>query len=67
VKETILAEIGDEVYVKLDPGTNAILGLTILHLQERLRRGKTVQAIALPLLAAFTLPTDLQKELPIPS
>lgn len=26
VKQAILAEIGDEVYVKPDPGTKAILG-----------------------------------------
>ncbi|MFN3476620.1 MAG: hypothetical protein ACK4Z6_03575 [Candidatus Methylomirabilales bacterium] len=67
VKQAILAEIGDEVYVKLDPGTKAILGLTILHFQERFRRAKKVKAIALPLLATFTFPPDFQKELAIPS
>lgn len=63
VKQAILAEIGDEVYVKLDPESKAILGLTILHFQKRFRRGKKVKAVTLPLLAEFALPAELQQEL----
>lgn len=67
VKQAILAEIGDEVYVKLDPKTKEVLGLTVLHLQERCKRAKKVKSTALPLLAAFSLPPALQRELAIPS
>ena len=48
-KRAILAELGDEVYVKLDPKTKGVLGLTILHFKERFNLSKKGKRYALPL------------------
>ena len=62
-KRAILAELGDEVYVKLDPKTKGVLGLTILHFEERFKLSKKGKRYALPLLGEFTLPAPLQAKL----
>ena len=62
-KRAILAELGDEVYVKLDPKTKGVLGLTILHFKERFKLSKRGKRYALPLLGEFTLPAPLQAKL----
>ena len=62
-KRAIHAELGGEVYVKLDPKTKDVLGLTILHFEERLKLGKRGKRYTLPLLGDFTLPPPLQSKL----
>ena len=62
-KSAIHIELGDEVYVKLHPKTKDVLGLTILHFEERFRVGKKGKQYTLPLLGEFTLPAPLQTEL----
>ncbi|MDI6791850.1 MAG: DUF2283 domain-containing protein [bacterium] len=36
-KDSVLSEISDEIYLRLDPETNEILGLTILNFEERIK------------------------------
>jgi uncharacterized protein YuzE len=62
-KRAILAELGDEVYVKLHPRTKDVLGFTILHFEERFKRGKKGKRYTLPLLGELTLPAPLQSKL----
>ena len=62
-KRAILAELGDEVYVRLDPKTKGVLGLTILHVKERFKLGKRGKRQTLPLLGEFTLPDNVQAKL----
>ena len=50
-RESVLHEISDEIYVRLDPETDEVLGLTILNFEER-AQGK---GHALPLLGEFVL------------
>ena len=58
-QKTISLEIGDEIYVKLQPTTKKILGFTILHFEERAT--KEQKTFALPLLADFKLPHRLKE------
>ena len=62
-KRAVHAELRDEVYVRLDPKTKNVLGLTILHFEQRLRLGKKGKRYTLPLLGEFTLPDTLQAKL----
>jgi hypothetical protein len=54
---------GYEVYVRPDPKTKDVLGLTILHFEERFKLGKRGTRKTLPLLGEFTLPDSLQAKL----
>ena len=66
-RRAIHAELEDEVYVRLDPKTKGVLGLTILHFEERFKLGKRGQRQTLPLLGEFTLPDSVQAKLLRPS
>jgi len=55
-EESILAEIEDEIYVRLNPDTKEVLGFTILHFIERCK-GKT--PFPLPIFGSFSLPRDI--------
>ncbi len=57
-RRAILAELEDEVYVRLHPKTNEVLGLTILHFQERFKLGRKGKRHTLPVLGEFTLPAS---------
>ena len=60
-RRAVLAELEDEVYVRLHPKTNEVLGLTILHLEERFKLGRKGKRQTLPLLGEFTLPDSVQR------
>jgi len=62
-KRAIHAELGDEVYVRLDPKTKGVIGLTILHFEERFKLGRRGKRQTLPLLGEFTLPDNVQAKL----
>ena len=62
-KRAIHAELGDEVYVRLDPKTKGVIGLTILHFEERFKLGRREKRQTLPLLGEFTLPDNVQAKL----
>jgi hypothetical protein len=51
-QDSVLLEIDDEVYVRLHPETEEVLGLTILNFEERTKG----QGQELPVLAHFALP-----------
>lgn len=57
-RRAILAELEDEVYVRLHPKTNEVLGLTILHFEERFKLGRKGKRHTLPVLGEFTLPAS---------
>lgn len=52
IKESVLAEIDNEIYVRLDPKTNKVLGLTILNFQHRIKKG----CQTIPVIGNFILP-----------
>ncbi len=54
-EDSVLQEIDDEIYVRLHPTTNEVLGFTILNFEERARGMGEV----LPLLGHFSLPASL--------
>lgn len=56
-RESVLLEIEDEIYVRLDPQTDEVLGFTILNFEER-TRGK---GQVLPLYGHFTLPVEVRE------
>ncbi len=56
-RDSVLQEIGDEIYVRLDPKTNQVLGISILNFEERTKGEGEV----LPVLGHFSLPANLQK------
>ena len=56
-RESVLLEIEDEIYVRLDPQTGEVLGFTILNFEER-TRGK---GQVLPLYGHFTLPVEVRE------
>ncbi len=58
-EESILAEIEDEIYVRLNPDTKEVLGFTILHFIERCKGKKRVTPFPLPILGSFSLPRDI--------
>lgn len=50
-------EIDDEVYLRLDPDTREVVGLTVLNFRARFGRGKAAPlSLALPVLAHLKLP-----------
>jgi len=51
-QDSVLLEIDDEVYVRLHPETDEVLGLTILNFEERTKG----QGQELPVLAHLALP-----------
>ena len=54
-RDSVLLEIDDEIYVRLDPQTDAVVGFTILNFEERTKdKGQT-----LPLFGHFTLPVEV--------
>ena len=53
-RDSVLDEIADEIYVRLDPETGEILGFTILNFEKRARDKGQV----LPLLGSFALPEE---------
>ena len=55
-EDSVLQEIDNEIYVRLQPTTNEVLGFTILNFEER-TRGK---GEVLPLLGHFSLPANLR-------
>jgi hypothetical protein len=58
-QKAISLEIGDEIYVRLNPRTKEILGFTILHFEERaLKEEKT---FSIPLLADFKLSKPIKE------
>lgn len=52
-QKAISLEIGDEIYVRLQPKTKQILGFTILHFEQR--AVKEEKTFTLPLSADFKL------------
>jgi uncharacterized protein YuzE len=58
-QDSVLQEIDDEIYVRLDPKTNQVLGFTILNFEERTKGEGEV----LPLLGHFSLPAKLQNDI----
>ena len=57
-RRAILAELEDEMYVRLHPKTKEVLGLTILHFEERFKLSRKGKRHTLPLLGEFTLPAS---------
>ena len=55
-EDSVLQEIDDEIYVRLHPTTNQVLGFTILNFEQRTKGAGEV----LPLLGHFSLPANLQ-------
>ena len=51
-KDSVLSEISDEIYLRLNPKTNEVLGLTILNFEERLK----TKSQTIPISGHFTLP-----------
>jgi len=51
-KDSVLSEISDEIYLRLDPKTNKVLGLTILNFEERLK----TKSQTIPISGHFILP-----------
>ncbi|MDI6735262.1 MAG: hypothetical protein QME42_03550 [bacterium] len=51
-RDSVCLEISDEIYLRLDPKTNAVLGLTILNFEERLRN----KTQTIPISGHFMLP-----------
>jgi len=63
-KESILLEVGDEYYLKLDPKTKEICGITVLHLRERAKKSRKERICPLPLKGRFLPLYRLKKLLP---
>lgn len=63
-RESILLEVGDEYYLKLDPETKEVCGITVLHLRERAKKHKKEHIYSLPLKGQFILSSGLKKLLP---
>ena len=63
-KESILLEVGDEYYLKLDPKSKEVCGITVLHLRERARKHKKEYIYSLPLKGFFTPSPSFKKLLP---
>ena len=53
--DTILAELEDEVYVKLDPGSKEVMGFTILHFEKRFRELRRARPLTIPIVGHFEL------------
>ena len=51
-RDSVLSEISNEVYLRLDPKTNEVLGLTILNFEERLKN----KTQTIPISGHFILP-----------
>lgn len=60
-KENILLEVGDEYYLKLDPKTREVCGITVLHLSERAKKYGKEHVYSLPLNGYFTPATNFKK------
>ena len=56
-RDSVLLEIEDEIYLRLDPQTDAVSGFTILNFEER-TKGK---GQVLPLFGHFTLPVEVEE------
>ncbi len=46
--------VADEIYVRLDPQTNEVLGFTVLNFEERTEGEGQV----IPIMGYFTLPVE---------
>jgi hypothetical protein len=57
--EALYVELEDEVYVRLDPNTQEVLGFTITNFRARGRRRKG----AVPILGRFALPRKAAERL----
>jgi hypothetical protein len=53
-RDSVLQEIADEIYVRLDPQTNEVLGFTVLNFEERTEGEGQV----IPIMGYFTLPVE---------
>jgi hypothetical protein len=53
-RDSVLQEIADEIYVRLDPQTNEVLGFTVLNFEERTEGEGQV----IPIMAHFALPVE---------
>jgi len=56
-RDSVLMEIGDEIYVRLDPQTDRVLGFTILNFEERAKG--TGQVV--PIQGRFILPDEIKE------
>ena len=56
-RESVLLEIEDEIYVRLDPQTDEVMGFTILNFEERTRD----EGQFLPIYGYFTLPAEQEQ------
>lgn len=56
-RESVLLEIEDEIYVRLDPQTDEVTGFTILNFEERTRG----EGQFLPICGYFTLPAEQEQ------
>jgi hypothetical protein len=57
-RKAILSEIEDEIYARLDPRTNEVIGFTVLNLAARFRARHRPKFEQLPLAASFSLPSS---------
>lgn len=60
-KESILLEVGDEYYLKVDPKTREACGITVLHLRERAKKYKKEYVYSLPLKGHFVASPGIKK------
>ena len=60
-RKAILAEIGDEIYVKLSPKTKKVLGFAILHFEERSKK-RHEEPFTIPLNGYFEIPSPIKEQ-----
>lgn len=64
VRKTIAKEIEDEIYVRLDPQTREVVGVTILHFRARFGKAKAEPlSLVLPVLAHLKIPKKMAEAL----
>lgn len=63
-RKAIAKEIEDEVYLRLDPQTREVVGLTVLHFRARFGKAKAEPlSLVLPVLAHLKLPKKMAEAL----
>ncbi|MCL6642464.1 MAG: hypothetical protein K6T71_03975 [Candidatus Bipolaricaulota bacterium] len=64
VRKAIAKEIEDEVYLRFDPQTREVVGLTVLHFRARFGKAKAEPlSLVLPVLAHLKLPKKMAEAL----
>lgn len=66
-RKAIAKEINGEVYLRLDPETREVIGLTVLHFRARFGKAKAKPlSLVLPVLAHLKLSKETAETLGIP-